>query len=195
MRMRRGRGEVEGPSIHAAVFLGFGLVFGLWMFAWFQLSLRIADAQAHAAGINARYMDAQESLSSIRNQVLTGSVVLRDALLDLDPGKVPQYREQLQHIDSAIGAELTEYQPVSDSSSQREELRRLQDEVNTFRATMLEVLATDSTRWRAEAGTLLSLRVTPKRDMVIAVSDGVQALNRAGYVHQQSQLSEVYRDV
>jgi signal transduction histidine kinase len=42
---------------------------------------------------------------------------------------------------------------------------------------------------------VLSRRVTPRRDIIIAVSEGVQSLNRAGYVDQQSEIGSVYRSV
>ncbi len=53
----------SGLSIRAVVFLGFGLIFGLWSFAWYGISLRIADAQKRTASINARYANAQDTLS------------------------------------------------------------------------------------------------------------------------------------
>ena len=75
-------------SIRAAMFLGFFLILGLWMFAWMQLSLRMTEAQSHAAEINDRYLKAQETLASLRTQVLVASVAFRDALLDRDPGTI-----------------------------------------------------------------------------------------------------------
>src|ERR687892_109058 len=107
----------ERLSIRAAVFLGFGLIFGLWMFAWMQLSLRIGEAQGRAQAINTQYLKAQETLANIRTQ------------------------------------------------------------------------------WLVEARNVLSRRVTPRRDIIIAVSEGVQALNRAGYMEQQSEIGSVYRSV
>src|SRR5262249_44303093 len=152
------------------------------IFAWFELSLRIGEAQLRASTINSRYMAAQDVLSNLRSQVLTGSVVLRDALLDPDLRKIPDYRRQLEAIYQGIDAEVAGYVQFSDSQAEREEFARLRDEIEAYRATMLDVLATDSSKWRLEAGKLLSLRVTPKRDIVIAISEGVQALNRSSYV-------------
>jgi signal transduction histidine kinase len=187
------RPSYEGVSIHAAVFMGFGLIFGLWLFAWFQLSLRINDAQTRAAVINTRYMAAQDTLSSVRTQVLIGSVALRDALLNPNQRNVDGYKSQLEQVYRSIDDLLAGYVPVSDSPEHQQQFRTLREELNTFRATMLEVLATDSARWHDEAGKLLSLRVTPRRDIVLAVSEGVQALNRTGYAQQQSEIAGVYR--
>jgi signal transduction histidine kinase len=195
MPAERARGSFEGLSIRASVFLGFGLILGLWMFAWFELSLRINDEQQRASAINARYIAAQDGLSNVRTQVLTGSVVLRDALLDPDPRKVADYRKQLEDIYKSIDAVLAGYVHVSESPAERGELVRLRQEVDSFRDTVLDVLGTDSSRWRAEAGKLLSLRVTPKRDIVISISERVQALNRSAYIQRQNELAQVYRSV
>jgi signal transduction histidine kinase len=84
---------------------------------------------------------------------------------------------------------------VSNSPPERDQFARLREEVDAFHDTMLEVLATDSSRWRTEAWNLLSLRVTPKRGIVIAVSEGVQALNRSAYIDHQNEMAGVYRAV
>jgi signal transduction histidine kinase len=189
------RWTAERLSIRTAVFLGFGLIFGLWLFAWTQLSLRLTQAQDRAAVINARYTKAQESLANIRTQVLTASVALRDALLDPDVQNMTRYRGQLEHTYATLDRLLFEYEPVSTSPAEREQFARLRGELDGYRRTMLELLSSDRSRWLAEARSVLSQRVTPRRDVVIAVSERVQALNRAGYVQQQSGVADVYRTI
>jgi signal transduction histidine kinase len=185
----------ERLSIRAAVFLGFGLILGLWLFAWMQLSFRITEAQSRAGVINTRYVRAQETLSNIRSQVLLASVAFRDALLDRNPDNVPVYRKQLEQTSSALDQLMQSYEPVSRSAAEHAQFARLRKEVDEYRRTMLELLATDRSQWLAEARNLLNQRITPRRDVVIAVSEGVQALNRAGFVQQQSEITGVYRSV
>jgi signal transduction histidine kinase len=185
----------ERLSIRAAIFLGFGLIFGLWMFAWVQLSLRIGGAQGRAEAINTRYVKAQETLSNIRAQVLMASVAFRDALLDPDPGNMGRYRSQLERSYMTLDELLRAYEPVSASPKEREQFARLESEVDAYRRSMLDVLASDRNQWLVEARNLLSRRVTPRRDIIIAVSEGVQALNRAGYVEHQSVIDGAYQSV
>jgi signal transduction histidine kinase len=185
----------ERLSIRAAVFLGFGLIFGLWLFAWVQLSLRIGGAQGRAQAVNTRYVKAQETLSNIRLNVLMASVAFRDALLDPDPGNMSRYRSQLEGSYTTLDALLRAYEPVSDAPKDREQFARLESEVDAYRRSMLDVLASDRKQWLIEARNVLSRRVTPRRDIIIAVSEGVQSLNRAGYVEQQSEIGSVYRSV
>lgn len=185
----------ERLSIRAAVFLGFGLILGLWMFAWVQLSLRIGDAQGRAEAINARYVKAQETLSSIRTQVLIASVAFRDALLDPDPSNMSHYRGQLERSYRRLDELLRAYKPVSASPREREQFARLESEVDGYRRSMVDVLASDRSQWLVEARNVLSRRVTPRRDIIIKISEGVQSLNRAGYVEQQSEIGSVYQSV
>lgn len=185
----------ERLSIRAAVFLGFGLILGLWMFAWVQLSMKIGDAQQRAEAINTRYVKAQETLSNIRSRVLMASVAFRDALLDPDPNNMANYRSQLERSYTTLDQLLRAYEPVSDSLEERQQFARLESEVDAYRSSMVDVLASDRNQWLVEARNFLSRRVTPRRDVIIAVSEGVQSLNRAGYVEQQSVIGAVYRSI
>lgn len=186
---------LERFSIRAAVFLGFVLTFGIWLFAWYPLNMRIAEAQAKAAAINERYMRAQEVLSSVRTQVVYESVYLRDALLDPSPQALAGYRAQLDAASRAVDETLKRYVPVSDAAAEREQFTRLRQEVDAFRATMLDVFSTSEPRAPDAVRRLLTSRITPSRDSVIGVSEQVQGLNRSGYVRQQSEIAGIYGDV
>ena len=131
-------------SIRAAVFLGFGLILGLWLFAWYAMSLRIAEVQRRTADINARFTNAQETLTGLRMHVLEGAVELRDALLNPTPARIPEYRHELQTTLQAIDDLLSHYVPVADSPAAREGLRQLREELDAYRTTMLDLLASDS---------------------------------------------------
>jgi signal transduction histidine kinase len=184
---------LEGVTIKAALLLGFGLTFGLWLFVGYRFTQRITGVQREAEEINARYIHAQELLSTVRAQVLLGSVYVRDALLDPDPATADSYRRQLQDTYRAIVDALNQYVPVVDSRAERERVTRLHLEIDDFRSTMMEVLSTDSSQWRTEARLLLRDRIVPKREVVIRVSEEVQALNRAEFVQQQTRIADVYR--
>jgi signal transduction histidine kinase len=186
------REPLERPTIRAALFLGFGLVVAIWLFAGYYFTRRVSDIERQAAAINARYMRAQELLSTVRAQVLVGSVYVRDALLDPDPTTAANYRLRLEESYRGVDDALRQYVPVLDSSAEREQLARLRAEIADFRVTMSGVLATDPSRWPFNARTLLRTRVMPKREMVIGLSEQAQALNRGLFVQQQSALTSVY---
>ena len=57
---------------------------------------------------------------------------------------------------------------------------------------MLQVLATDTRTSPERARIVLRTQIVPKRQLVIRVSEDVQALNRSAFVKQQSDIAQVY---
>jgi signal transduction histidine kinase len=184
-------GRLAGLTIKAALVLGFGLTLGLWLFAGYDFTRHMAEVQTQAASINQRYMHAQEVLSTVRTQVLLGSVYVRDALLDPDPRTADDYRGQVRASFHAVDRALQQYVPVIDSRVERERIGRLRREISDLQTTILDVLASDRGRWAADARLLLR-RVLPKRELAIRVSEEVQALNRAAFVQQQTAIADTY---
>jgi signal transduction histidine kinase len=185
--------KYAGLTIKAALFLGFGLTFGLWLMTGYQFTQRMNALEDRASAINARYMQAQELLSTVRAQMLLGSVYLRDALLDPDPATANDYRRELEETYRIADQALREYVPILDSPDEAERVTHLRREIDAFRNTVLQVLATDSSRWPAMARVIIRTLIMPKRETVIQVSDEVQALNRSAFVQLQSEIAETHR--
>jgi signal transduction histidine kinase len=175
-------------TIRAVLLGGFGLMLGLWLFAGYQVTQRVRQAQDNSAEVGARYQQAQELLASVRAQVLEASVLLRDALLDTDVTAQDEHRRSIEKAYAGIDRLLMQYVPFLDSAAERQRVDRLRAEIGEFRAASDEVLATDSRRWPAEARILLR-RFMPKRESAIRVSDEVTALNRAAFIDQQRELT------
>ncbi len=180
-------------TIKAALFLGFGLIGGVWLFAGYSFAGRMADLERRSIAINARYMRAQDLLTTARGQVLMGSVYVRDALLDPDPATAADYRRRLEESYRATDAALQQYVPVVDAPVERERIDKMRREIGEFRRTLLEVLATDSRSWPTQARALLRGRIMPKREGVMRVSEEVQSLNRSAFIQQQTDIASVYR--
>jgi hypothetical protein len=184
---------VAGPTIKASLMLGLALICGTWVVAGYDLARRMADLEQRSTAINERYMRAQELLTTARSQVLVGSVYVRDALLDPTPASADGYRARLEESYRAAERALMQYVPVLDTASEHERIAALQAEIHDFRTTVLDVLATDSSRWVAEARSLLRRRIVPKREGVLRVAEEIQALNRAAFISQQNEISGMYR--
>ena len=191
-RLTGSAATVAGPTIKASLVLGVGLILGTWLLAGYDLTRRMADVERRSAAINERYMRAQELLTTARSQVLLGSVYIRDALLDPNPVVPDEYRAPLEESSRAAEQALSQYVPVIDAPWEREQIARLHTEVEDFRKTVLEVLATDTRRRPIDASTLRR-RIMPKREGVIRVAEEIQALNRAAFVRQQREISGINR--
>src|SRR5687767_11246642 len=183
---------LQGLTIKAALVLGFGATFALWLFAGFHFAQRVAEVQREAVSVNERYNRAQDLLSTVRAQVLLGSVYVRDALLDPDPATTDAYRRQLEAAYYTADGALLRYVPVLGSPVELERVAGLRREIADFQATSLDVLASDRSQWPTQARLLLSRRIMPKRDTVLRVSDEVQALNRSSFIQQQTVVAGIY---
>jgi signal transduction histidine kinase len=161
---------------------------GLWLFAGYQVTLRMRAAQEEALDANARYLQAQDLLSSVRTQVLLASVLVRDALLDPSQAEIEAHRQQVQAAYGTIDATLAGYVPYLGLPVERERVGRLRDEIREFRSATDDVLASDRRRWSTDARTLLR-RFMPKREAAIRVSEETQALNRAAFIEQQRSIA------
>lgn len=188
MRMRL----LEGLTIKAALLLGFGLTLGLWLLAGYDFTRRMSQVEREAAAINARYTRAQELLSNVRPRVLLASVHVRDALLDPDRRTADDYRRRLDRTLRSVDEALRQYVPVLHSAEERRRVDRLRQEIEGFGTAMAQVLATDTQVSKEEARVLLA-RLVPRRELVIGVTEQVQALNRAAFIQQQASIAETYR--
>src|SRR5437762_12148484 len=183
---------LPGPTIKAALFMGFALICATWLFTGYYFTGRLTDLQTRATSISERYIRAQDLLGTVRSHVLVGSVYVRDALLDPDRTSADEYRAKLEDAYRAADEALQQYVPIVDVPTERERVARLRHEIDDFRNTVLSVLATDTSRWPIEARALLRRQIMPKRESVLRVTDEAQALNRSAFVQQQHEIASVY---
>ncbi|MGE0394784.1 MAG: sensor histidine kinase [Vicinamibacterales bacterium] len=178
----------RGGTLRWALAVGFGLTLGLWAVAGYTLTIRVGSARHQAAVLDARYMQAQESLATVRTQVLLASMVVRDALLDETPGPVEVYRKEIDDAYRSIDLMLARYVPVTGAAVEGDRVQRLRRELQGFRQATRDALAGNGPRWGPRAPELLRSYL-PKRENVIAVSEELQAINRAVYVRQQADVA------
>jgi signal transduction histidine kinase len=185
-------GRVAGLTVKAALLLGFGLTLGVWLFTGYYFTQRIREGDERGASINSRYRRTQALLSTVRAQVLLESVYVRDALLDPDPSAAATYRQRLEDTYSTIDRALERYDPVLDSSAERDRVAELRREIESFHHAMMDVLTTAPRRSSLEARNILNTEVVPKREVAIRVSEEVQSLNRDAFVQQQNDIVANY---
>ena len=189
--MRRMRRVLLGRlTIRTALGLAFGLSLGLWLFTGYAFTTRLTDAERQASEVTARYLRAQDLLSTVRAQVLLSSVFVRDALMDPNLA-VPGHRERIERAHATIDEALRHYEPVIDAAGRQEEVGRLRAAVEDFRRTTWDVL--DADMGSASVRDLLNERIVPRREAAVRVSEQVQALNRTAYVQQQVVTADIHR--
>lgn len=184
---------IDRLTMRHVLLAGFGLVLALGALQGVYFARRMAAVQVETEGINRRYAHAQELLTTLRTQVLLGSIYVRDALLDQAPESHAAYRRLLEITLRSADEALHRYEPVTDSDAGRETVRQLTLQVADFRQSVLDALPSDAGHQPREARLLLRTRIIPKRQSVIRVFEDVEVLNRGALTQRQAELADVYR--
>jgi signal transduction histidine kinase len=182
------------PTIQAALFLGFVLIAGLWGYTGYEFTMRMAGVEDQSAKVTARYLEAQDRLTTVRSQVLVGSVRVRDALLEPDRALLPRYRQQIEDTYRNIENALSDYEPVVDTDVGRAHVERLREELAGFKTTTAEVLDSVEDGRPHDVRALLNQTLMPRREAAIRVSEEVQSLNRAAFVEHQADIAQIHRE-
>jgi signal transduction histidine kinase len=183
---------IERLTIRSALALGFGLTLGIWVFAGYYFTGRVAAIQDDGTAINVRYMRAQELLTNIRSEVLLGSLSVRDALLDSGPEAMERSERQIVDTFGEVERAIAEYVPILDAPAEHERVEDLRREISGLRGHMEAVLVSQRENGPEQARALLNSRVVPQRQIVIRVSEEVQSLNRAAFIRQQTEVAHLY---
>ena len=186
-------GSYERMSVRVALAIGFCVTLGLWLYTGFVFRTQMEDMRRDASEVAARYTRAQELLSTVRAQVLLGSVRVRDALLNPRPEVLADYREQLTSSYHIASMALADYEPVIKSSADGDQIARLQTEVEQFHQTSMRVLADAAEKPPAAIRDVLNENIGPRREAAVNISEEIQALNRRAFIKQQADLAEIHR--
>ncbi len=187
------RDQIERVSFRAALALGFCVTLGLWVYTGYTFAATIARVEREATEVAARYTRAQELLSTLRAQVLTSAVTVRDALLEADPAALAAYREEVESSYHVMTMALDDYEPVMGHGSEKAQIERLLTEVRQFHQTSSEVLAGAAGRSPADALKVLKTHLSPRREAAIAISDEIQSLNRQAFIQNQNDIAAIHR--
>jgi signal transduction histidine kinase len=177
-------------SLRKLLFLGFGGVFGLWLFSAYALSNEMAAADARSLEIRSRFLRNEQLLSTIRAQVLVGAVSLRDALLD-SPASLARTQAQIGQLREDVDRALRGYVPWPNLTVEQDEWVNLQSELRAYWDSFGPALPASATGEATAPANYLRDNLTPKREAVMRISDRIHALNRGAFSAEISELAGV----
>jgi signal transduction histidine kinase len=182
---------IRRVSFRAALASSVVVTLGLWAYTGIVFVDRLDSLERQSSEISSRYTRAQELLTTVRTQVLVASVRVRDGLLNHDDTFVAECRAQIEASYRVIDAALSAYVPLTTNDDGI--VGRLRTEVTGFRDVALDALSGRPTLSPLEIRELLNAHVVPRREALFRISEDVQALNRAAFVRQQSDVTRIYR--
>jgi signal transduction histidine kinase len=173
--------------------MGFAAIFALWLISAYVLGRRVIEADSRVAAITTEFTEGEEVLSTVREQVLLSSVLVRDAAFENDTARVSSQRDRLQMVRNDVEARLREYLPRVDSAAEREHWARLRAEVDEYWSSLSPVLTGELTGEATQA--YLRGSVIPKHELVLRVSEDLRTLKQDALLEQQAAVAELHRTV
>ena len=175
-------------TIKAALLAGFMLNFALWLASAYYFTRRVVESEARIGVIHARFLRGQELLFSVQNQVLLGSIYLRDALSEPNEHSATVARDRLRALQARVVQDLAQYESI-DSAVDATVWRRLEEELRDYWETVAQLTAQESARPTGTAP--LRTHVIPKPDAITQISDEIRGLMAEDYSREDRQLNEV----
>jgi signal transduction histidine kinase len=181
-------------TIRGALVAGFAVVFAVWAFAGYELIRSVREVEREVAAAQESFRHESDIISTIRRNVLMGSVYVRDVLID--PMRVARasYRDELRLLRAEIDEKLPAGTPTFDQSSERGHWQRLRGRLEQYWASLdfvFEPLPFDT----FSAATILRRDVLPARNEVVEVLDELKDLQRVSQADHDAQVALLYNDV
>lgn len=171
------------------------LILALWAASGYDVLRRLSDVEQQAADVSERYVGLEELLATVRESLLLGSILLRDALLDSDPSRVAYHRDQLLENRQRWRRALDEYEFGAGSSQEQEALSRLRAELDERWKALLPIIDAVTAKATLAARARLRDYVIPRREVVIGIIERLHAINREALARQQADVARLYRDM
>jgi signal transduction histidine kinase len=190
-----GRHVRPTPSMRGALLAGFGVVFGLWLLSGYQLIRSLQDVESRVNAMHESFVRGERTRSAVRNNVLLGSIYLRDALVDSGTISRDYYRNEIRQIRMEIEQLLPAYLLEVELPIEREHWRDLQFKLARYWDTLDLVFSPDLPSSNAAAAAMLNAEVVPARNDVLGVVDTLSALQRLSQQLYQIEASLMYREV
>lgn len=182
-------------SIRGALLVGFGLVFGLWVLSGYQLVRNLQAVESRVNAMHESFVRGERIRSTIRNNVLLGSIYLRDALVDSGPIVRDYYRSEIRQIRAEIEQLLPAHLLEVELPVDHQHWRDLQFKLTRYWETLDLVFAPDLPNSSAASAAMLNAEVVPARNDVLGVIDNLSALQRLSEQRIQFEASVMYREV
>jgi signal transduction histidine kinase len=179
-------------TIRGALIAGFAVVFAIWVASGYELvrSMREVDRRLEASRND--FQRGQDVLTTVRTNVLLGSIYLRDALIDRTPASYDDYRMALLKIRDDVDRVLPVYVPLIGSPVERQHWDDLQIELENYWKSRDVVFVSDGPLTTANAAAVLRQRIVPARQSILEIVDSLSALQRASRMRHETEAALLY---
>jgi signal transduction histidine kinase len=174
---------------------GFAVVFALWVLSGYELVRRLAALELRTAAEHRSALRGARLLTTIRTNVLLGSIYLRDAIIDNRSMNVDYYRQELNEIRGEIDRLLPAYVVDVASSEERQHWAQLQEELDEFWKSRELAFTGGVPLNTTEAAFVLRRRVVPSRTVILQILDRLSELQVLSQQRHETEVSALYAEL
>jgi signal transduction histidine kinase len=182
-------------SIRSVLIAGFAVVFGLWALSGYELVRRLATLEHRTAAEHEAALRGTRLLTTIRTNVLLGSIYLRDAIIDNRSTNVDYYRQELNDIRGQVDRLLPAYIVDVASSEERQHWDQLQKELDQFWKSRDLAFTENVPLNTTEAASVLRSRVVPSRTVILQILDRLSELQVLSQQRHEAEASALYDEL
>ena len=182
-------------TIRGALLVGFAVVFGLWLVSGYELVRRLNEMEARTTAEQQAVVRGERVLSTIRTNVLLGSIYLRDALIDNRVMEREEYQHELDDIRGNVQRVLPAYLTEVTSPEERQHWAELQRQLDEYWKSRELVFAPDLPLSTAEAAGILRRRVVPTRQTILQIVDRISDLQQLSQRRHEIETSQQYAEL
>ena len=183
-------------TIRGGLIAGFTVVFALWLVSGYELVRSHRDIEERTALAQDSLLSGEQVLSTVRTNVLLGSIYLRDALMNPASETREYYRTELTRIRGDVERALPRYLPLVDSPFEREQWANLQARLDEYWQSR-EVAFTMNAQSGADdaaGAALIRNSVAPTRQAILDIVDSLSALERTSRENHELDAAQFYAD-
>lgn len=193
MNVRVPKTASERSLIRLTLFVGFALIFLLWLATGYDVIRYIGTVQSRTVRINDWYLRTEELLDDVRTGVLLASVSVRDGVLDTEAKNDDYYRGEVAHARAKVSASLNRYESWVHSAEERADFAELRRNVEEMWAATGPILVLDEQGRAKEAIDALRSQLGPRHDAINRISAQIERLNQGAAADQRNQVVAAYR--
>lgn len=181
-------------TIRGALIAGFAVVFALWLVSGYELVRSHRDVEERTALAQQSLLSSEQVLSTVRTNVLLGSIYLRDALMNPAPAMREYYRSELTRIRAEVERALPTYLPLVDTPLEREHWANLQVRIEEYWQSR-EVAFTMNRQSEDDdvaSAALIRNRLVPARQAILDIVDSLSALEHTSRENHEVEAAQFY---
>ena len=181
-------------TIRGVLIAGFAAVFGLWVLSGYDIIRRLADVERRTAAEQQSAIATERLLSTVRTNVLLGSIYLRDALIDNRPVTVDFYRGELNTIRAEVDRLMAGYGEGT-APEERALWAALRTQLDEYWKSRELVFAPAAPLNTSEAAAVLRRRVVPNRETILRITDQLSSLQSLSQQRHETEVSALYAEL